>query len=126
MKIRTGFVSNSSSSSFMIYGAALDPDEIRNFVSENFEISEETEESFDDSNYDVAEFFEDKMGEWLKQNKLEFIVGQDCEIFYIGMSPDHFPDDKTVGDIKDFIEKTIKTKFPNVFVGWQEECYYNG
>ena len=99
MRIRHGFVSNSSSSSFMIYGAELKMEE-----SEVRKLEEKAEE----------------LG-------LKIEYGQECEHKYIGRSWDSIKDDETgaafKANIKEAVEAVTGQKLE---CGTHEEAWYNG
>lgn len=103
MKIRMGFVSNSSTSSFLIYGAMF----------ESYKISK------DENRYSVAE-------------KLEEESGMSCRCPYedddicIGLSWDKIGDDETGTEFKARIEKTLRPILPNdIEFGTQEAAWRN-
>lgn len=95
MKTRTGYVSNSSSSSFCIVGVVAD---IYN-LAEQFD-------GYDSEKYGADDFLEDKCG-----NKLCFEHGLENysdEQLIIGLSIESMHDDQTLGDFKKAVFDKLK------------------
>jgi hypothetical protein len=105
MKIRTGFVSNSSSSSFCIYGVYLESDELMKHFerpenAECYDSSELEEDIWDKMN----EMFSNKSGvDWWGPNDT-------WDGWYIGSSLLNCADDQTMGDFKDQVRYAINAK----------------
>lgn len=136
MKVRIGFVSNSSSSSFCAYGVSLDWYEVdpvklalgikKNFperYKELFSVEGEDREDYDDIEmWDKALELEDEnvseeMEEFLDNQKfdlvymiesdrLDILVGE--EVMYIGKRYDGCDDDLTFGEFRDIACKDIR------------------
>lgn len=113
MKIREGFVSNSSSSSFCIYGAYIT-------ISKAGEIAKKI--GIEDEDMDLYEIVE----EYLSKNKIH------CEVHfapydssvYVGRSWDSIGDDQTGSQFKQDVEESLKdiaTEFRTF-----EESWYDG
>lgn len=128
MKIRTGFVSNSSSTSFTIYGISMDTYDLGEWLKENVELTEEDKEAIEDEgNYAIVELFEDLFGNWLHVNGFSVHTGYESEYTYIGVDPQSFPGDKTMNETKIFIGDVLKEKFPdNNTLTWHKECFRDG
>ena len=90
IKIRAGFVSNSSSSSFLLYGVELEP-------SEKFR---ELEEENEDYAYDLEEKIE-KLG-------LDFETMGEADYVWLGLSWSSVRDDETGKEFKQRVEESIK------------------
>lgn len=111
MKIRSGFVSNSSSTSFCIYGTRINIGELRENLPDNHELKDL------DDNVDFA-----------------YEIGLDgySEIFeegygYYGRSYADCPDDMTMGDFKKKVEKEVENFVGRpVKCGYCSEAWYNG
>lgn len=117
MKIRNGFVSNSSSSSFCIYGVCVErgdekhvfSDEIiKSIVAEQLdmvprEVSDETIRNFDLTEVDDLEYI------------LAKSIGTDCwrgeEAFYFGRKWCRIKDDETGAQFKQSIEEKLRGAF---------------
>ena len=126
MKIRSGFVSNSSSSSFILYGVHMEEEDFTEVAmdilknnAKDTDFDPEDEES-DYGFYELAEAsFEFIDLEWSTG-------GQGFEGIYIGLDPRSFDEDKTMKQNKKDIEDKIKALFPNSGkCSWHEEAYYN-
>ena len=113
MKLREGFVSNSSSSSFCIYGAYISS-------SKTDEIAKKI--GVEDEDLDLYELIE----EYLSKNKMM------CEVHcapydssvYVGRSWDSIRDDQTGAEFKKSVEESLKdiaTEFRTF-----EEAWYDG
>lgn len=121
MKIRNGFVSNSSSSSFCIYGTYIqDPSlltaEFREKLMKELgkDSWEQVEEDCD--SYEMRDTISDLLG-------MSFYgYEHNC----IGLEPDAIGDDETGRQFKNRVQDVIRSAFDCEFgFGWHEECYYD-
>jgi len=111
MKIRTGFVSNSSTSSFLIYGVCFGSDELLEKVGKDPET---------DSVWDVIEEIESELG-------MDYYSPYDWGEIYIGVSWDGVGDDETGAQFKAKIEKKLKAKFgDDIECGTHEGAWHDG
>ena len=104
MKVRQGFVSNSSSSSFLIYGVFI----------EDSQLPEE---------FDKYGFTEGKpdFKDWMVSD------GPDgCDGMYIGKSWDSIKDDQTGKQFKEEIQQVIDKYFKGTECSSHEASWYNG
>ena len=100
MKIRNGFVSNSSTSSFCIYGTTVKRDKI--YSAKIFEALDE-----EDRRYDGWEILEEALEEF---NLIEY-SDSDWSSVYIGRSWPTIKDDQTAREFKKIIENDIRAFF---------------
>ena len=120
MKERTGFVSNSSSSSFCVYGAYIKASEAKKIV-EALKI-----EDGEDAIW--------TLGNYMEQNSKMSAHYGDCDYdskVVVGVDWNSMQDDETFGDFKKKIQTEIKTllKVEDDKVlgfGIHEEGWYNG
>ncbi len=146
-KIRQGFVSNSSSSSFLIYGAGVRASDI-NFpafkktaiqsLENKPKIHEwdkkklETLKSMSDnlSQEEVVDFIKenDGLSELLYSSGIELDVHtiEYEDAVYIGLNPTTIKDDETGREFKDRVESKIKSMFNVNKFEYIEDCSYNG
>ena len=109
MKIRLGFVSNSSTTSFCIYGCCLEESEALAMLSKTGIITKEQEE------YSEPWEILDEMAE---ENKIECHSGQDYDdSVWFGFSLTAIPDDVNVGEWK-----KEKTEMLKKFFGDDVKC----
>jgi len=97
MKVRNGFVSNSSSSSFVLRGAKFSVSQIL----EALNMSKDELVELDDG-YDIYEFFEEKLESFAVEVDGNFFGGQDYNTFIIGESIGSLED----GDVTELKEYT--------------------
>ena len=105
MKIRQGFVSNSSTTSFCIYGTAIEHEQ----ATELFE-KQNANESATFDYYSFMEKLASELG-------LEFHFYSEAEIGYLGRSWDTMGDNETGKQFKDSINTKIKS-----ILGDKAEC----
>ena len=102
MKVRTGFVSNSSTSSFIIFGCCLDKEEVVKVLLEKKVITQEQSED-----YGSAEYGAEAIGDGCD---VEYGDGEDNYI-YFGWDFTSIPDDVVVGEWKKEKEDMVKKIF---------------
>jgi len=100
MKIRNGFVSNSSSSSFLIYGVHLD--DIETLIS-NLELTDDEKNSLEaEGDWYLSEILDGK-----DLDGLNYYSAYDGESKYLGRSWSCVGDDETGFEFKNSIQKKI-------------------
>lgn len=113
MKIRSGFVSNSSSSSFVCYGISIDLDELKKALG----VKEE-----DDVLYAIEEALEKKYPGFSAGNPYD-----DYSDIYIGRKYTSMKDDETAKQFKDSVKDTLGSILgKDVKPDHIEESSYNG
>ena len=118
MKIRSGFVSNSSSSSFLMYGTYVDNEKIEEI--KQFPSLKKEFEDKDLEKYDIAEIL-------VSLNKdLESETMPDDEGFYIGISWDKVKDDETGKQFKNRVKEVLEKIIGKCELGTHSEAWYNG
>jgi len=108
-KIRTGFVSNSSSSSFCIYGTHLNREATIEILRDQHNIL------IDDI---------DELEDIISLNV--YYMPYDDDGFYIGRSFKTIKDNETGKAFKENVEEKIKKYFPNSSLRTIEEAFYDG
>ena len=110
MKTRQGFVSNSSSSSFCIYGVGIDSYEFE-------KIMKKIKPDLESENiYELAENLE---------TNLEVHTPTDFNTVYIGRSWSSIGDEETGKQLRDGVEKELRELFgEDIKCSTQEESWY--
>jgi hypothetical protein len=126
MKIRSGFVSNSSSSSFLIYGANVSDvgddtmkEALKKLTGKDTVKGYREDIKIDDldGSYEIGEYLADALG-------LDFHGNSDYG-YYLGSSWDSIGDDETGKQFKTRIETALKTALgDDVSVATHEEAWY--
>ena len=107
MKIRSDYVSNSSSSSFMVVGHAFDCGDLEKIAEYNKLVSEyqDTPEDYSQwSNWEIVEALEEKFKDLDFQHGLENYYDEVC----IGMTYDQMKDSETKKEFEKRIEDRLK------------------
>jgi len=127
MKIRNGFVSNSSSSSFCLYGLCIDESEIRDALIAKGEVLTEDEQEY------LGEYFyypysyqkrkdnEEELTEEDKRAEAKFFSPDDGFTYedvdgyqqFIGIEWKDIKDDETGAEFKKRVENKLKELFPD-------------
>jgi len=121
MKIRNGFVSNSSSSSFCIYGATLEFGEILEKLNESKYFTEKELEKFDDDDeiYEIGEFIR-------KKTVLSVHMDSENDSIWIGKEWSTIGDDETGREFKESVKVEIeKILGSDVECDTYDETIYN-
>lgn len=114
MKTRKGFVSNSSSTSFCIYGICLEESEIKKLAGEDPEADE----------FEGYEFLDEKLE---GEKDLEFHCNDDT--YWVGRSYTTIKDNETGESFKMTTALKLRSLFPNIQdkdIQTFEESWYNG
>ena len=109
MKIRRGFVSNSSSTSFCVYGAEIEYDDFIAFLPQDYvakkllldEISEE----------DLPQLIEEHLSDIFEGTSLYAVNSWEQRTVYIGRELVTLRDDETGKEFKDSVLETLKEIF---------------
>ena len=106
MKTRQGFVSNSSSSSFLIYGIALRESDLKKITTTNEELKKAIESVYD--LYEIGEIA-------CEGSLLDYHSPEHSNTAYIGKSWDMINDDETGAQFKERVQKEIDAIFGEGF-----------
>lgn len=130
MKIRAGFVSNSSSSSFCIYGVQVDRDDIKNIA--HLITKEQIEEYCEGRRWTAPEHFDPEHDEYspslildvyLPPLGLTYVDDSEGGALYIGRDSGDIGDDETGRQFKESTHILTKM-FPNISV--DDICWHEG
>lgn len=107
MKIRNSFVSNSSSSSFIIYGIEISEEEVRKYADKKYSDDKEYNNLNKSEIFDIVDFLQ-------SNDSLEFVCDYECDDYYIGRSFEKIRDNETGKQFKESVEKQLSEVFGKV------------
>ena len=102
MKIRCDYVSNSSSSSFVLLGATMDIDKFKKQVKDAGWESEDEDDEF----WEMKDWVEDKTDNFIEVECSDDGSG-DVDCVLVGAAPSEMKDDETLKDFKQRIADAI-------------------
>ena len=136
MKTRNGFVSNSSTSSFCIFGVSMGDDEFRKFVDRNMQLilahtakskwmkEVKTEEDLKQWQEEKG-YYGDLLHTLAEGVGLEAYYPPDWEMVFIGASWPSILDDETGAQFKERVAAMVAQLFPDAVCGTHQEGYYS-
>jgi len=129
MKIRKGFVSNSSSCSFCLYGIDIDIKELYLGILNSLPLKKRDE--FIEHVGDIEEVDYYEIDSYLRKNDriVSLESGYDNEYHVIGISTENIPEDMTLNDLKIYLKDTLNGYGLNIEMNditWHEDCWYDG
>ena len=118
MKIRNGFVSNSSSSSFCIIGMAFDDDDLKKYIAKIENITDEDEIE----DIDITDYFYDKN----RDIDIERGIGEYYEQHILGKYYSAMKDDETKAHFEARVKKLLEDTLPNIGEEIRVALHYDG
>jgi hypothetical protein len=119
MKIRQGFVSNSSSTSFLLYGIVVEESEL--FEKYKSELTPEELEEWENGDFDEQYFVEQKIGEGYSVKH-----PYESDSYYIGKSWDEIKNEQTRKEFTEEIENRLSKLGFNKKCDTWSEAWYDG
>jgi len=116
MKTRSGFVSNSSTSSFCIYGA---------FLTQKMSESEVREKCAAFIGKDCPEDFYEALEDVATKLDLRVAHVSESDCYYVGKNWPSIKDDQTAKQFKDEIQAAVNKVFGDVKCETHQEAYYS-
>jgi hypothetical protein len=122
MKVRNGFVSNSSSSSFLIYGFCMESDAFISLMRES-KFKDVIEEEWELDSYEILR----QLKKAFKKEGVEIETGWESEYSYIGLDPRSIGDDETGKEFRERVESSVGKVFgEKKKCSWHEEAWRDG